>query len=285
MNYNEIEKMYLYFVKFEIEYEGENIIIFKIGRTHNLDSRLESLKVEFNIKNTLTLLLAIEIMSTKIETKMLQMFIKKYPDLKFNFKVKDILKTECFKYNDIFLKELDFIKKDYFKQTNKLFIENIVLEIKIVKHHTILNTFVQIKELSQQLLNNNFIVDEYVNKIYDLYKLGISTNKNIISVSRYFKNFKKTRKPTDPEGEFIEMKRITNHNSHPVNLLIKDEYSHDEIKEFLKTHNLGSNNRKIYELINYRVITKKISENQIRIFQLKMIKLTKDEIRFGCNNI
>jgi len=283
MNYNEIEKMYLYFVKFEIEYEGENIMIFKIGRTHNLNVRLESLKVEFNIKNTFTLLLAIEIMSTKLETKMLQMFIDKYPDLKFNFKIRDILKTECFKYDEIFIKELDFIKEDYFKQTNKLFLENVVLQIKYIKPHSLSNNLIQNK--SKQLLNNDFTVDEYVNKIYDLYKLGVSTNKNIISVSRYFKNLKKTRKLTDPEGEFIEMKNVSNHQIFPFNLLTKDEYSNDEIKDFLKTYNIINKDRRIYELINYRVITTKIRENKIQVYKLKLEKLNKDEIKYECNNI
>jgi len=126
MDYTEIETMYLYFVKFEVEYEGKNVIIFKIGLAHNLNSELELLKVEFNVKNTFTLLLAIQIMSRKIKTKILQMFINKYPNLKYNFKIRDLIKNDCFKYDEIFLKELNIIKEDYFKQTNKLFLENVV---------------------------------------------------------------------------------------------------------------------------------------------------------------
>jgi len=275
MDYNEIEIMYLYFVKFEIEYEGENVIVFKIGRTHNLNSRLETLKVEFNIKNSFTLLLAIQIMSTKIETNMLQMFIEKYPHLKFNFKIRDILKTECFKYNDIFIirslasaKELDIIKEDYFQQTKKLFIENIKLEIK----------FIQKRIVSQQLLNNNILKAQYFQSLGDVDNMtkhlhnAYKINNNNIKIYRFCKN--KVKLPII-DG-WILMQRV----SAPIEGMINDSYNHEEIKQMSNTLQLLPHDSYMSYLINYYKITKDTTIKKIRTKTNTLTKLNVNEIKF-----
>jgi len=124
MDYTEIQKIYIYFVKFNIKHNDEIINLFKIGITTNLVKRIESLKIEFNIQSDFVLLLALEVRSFNIETQLLLHFTNKYPDLKYNFKLRDILKTECFLFNEILLVELIEIERDYKFQTNQEVIKN-----------------------------------------------------------------------------------------------------------------------------------------------------------------
>jgi len=174
MDYTEIQKINIYFVKFNIKQNDEIINIFKIGITTNLNERIESLKNEFSIKSDFVLLLAFEVRSFNIETKLLLHFKTKYPKLKYDFKIRDILKTECFLFDEILLEELIEIECDYKFQTN----QEVIKDKKINIRRKICN----IKETKLQIKLKN--LSEAVDKKE---KLKINLDKETYTSHEYYK--------------------------------------------------------------------------------------------------
>ena len=115
ITFNINSTLVLYFVKFKID----DIMIFKIGQTNDITTRFKNMRHEFKIAGRIEVLKLLKITNSIIESQTLVYFRLKYPELKYDVTINNINKTECFKYSDLFLEELNDLAIKYEEETGQ----------------------------------------------------------------------------------------------------------------------------------------------------------------------
>lgn len=114
-------KYYIYFIKFKSILFSH--ILFKIGITTNLETRLCSLKQEYAIERDYELLLALQVNSPELERDILKTFHNLFPHLKINIKIKNINKKECMLFHEQLIPAIQQLFTIYTQQINLHYIK------------------------------------------------------------------------------------------------------------------------------------------------------------------
>lgn len=158
IEFNKINYLNLYFVTFHID----NKRVLKVGITHNLQSRLQALKREYNVKHV-HVINSFIIFNYKLETQIIKYLANKYPHLKYNFNVNGIDRRECFHFDDVLLDEIKQIGEN---------INNVDFTLELHR----------IKKITLETVVNNNRSDDNLNELQDKIK-KLELNVNILNES------------------------------------------------------------------------------------------------------